>query len=110
MGHDLRGRFGIAWDGIPFEVDSGRDHQPVVWHATASREPDQFLLAIDGACHDWDNVDATLSHLVVVVPQRFEVAKTSDIEVRKEAGGKILDRLDQRNVYCTGRVFRHVAG
>src|SRR5262245_63895123 len=89
MRHDLRGGFGIARDRIPFEVDSGRDYQPVVRNATAPREPHLLLVAIDRRSHDRDDVNATFAYVIVIVPQRFQIAETADIKIREEASREI---------------------
>src|SRR5262249_1420335 len=94
----------------PFEIDTWRDHQPVVRNAGAACDRYLLFVTIDCTSHDIDDVDPTFAHLVVVMPQRFYVAKTSDIEIREEAGRKIFQRFDQRHIDGASRILGNVAG
>ena len=96
--HDLRGRFRIAGHRVELDVDPGRDHEAVIGNALAAREHDLALVAIDrsrGLVHE---LHPLLAHLVVAMGDRLERAVAADIDVREEAGGELLLRLDQRDV------------
>ena len=111
MRHGLLMLAAPAGHRIVFEVDAGREHEPVIGEARAVGEQHLALVAIDPARGLRIDLEAVGGcDLVVAVGDRGKVAIAAEKQVGVETGDELALRLDQHDLdgalAVLGDVFR----
>ena len=110
MRHAFTGRFIIAFNRAPAQINTRRHDQPVIRHLRPICEPDLLRRSIHRDHALMHHTHTTCGELFIAEGDAVHIPPSGENQIAIRASGKAATAFDQRNVECGKIVTRETRG